>query len=377
MKVLIQGKIDLFESGGGDKVQIENTAKHLKQMGVEVDVIPGFKVDYNKYDLVHIFQLDWTPETYLYARNAKKHQKPLVLSPIHHAIKDVKRFDDEYTFDFRRFSKVIFNDQFKRDTLKNIYKTVFDTRKAHPTLFSIFNGLKKMQVNTLKMSDVVLVQTEKEAEDLIETYGVDINWKKVINGVGEPFLNFNEHSNYENPLGINDYIICVGRIEARKNQLKIIEAVELFRKNHGVDAKLVFVGRKSKIKHFEYVYRFEKKLKQHPWVTYVNQVPYEKMPNLYKHAKVCVSASWFETTGLTSLEALFCGTNSVASGDRAKEYLGKNVSYCEPHDVKSIHDAISYEYFAPRPQNLDAEFKQYTWENAAKETLNVYQKLLI
>ncbi|GIW69594.1 MAG: hypothetical protein KatS3mg101_0341 [Patescibacteria group bacterium] len=37
------------------------------------------------------------------------------------------------------------------------------------------------------------------------------------------------------------------------------------------------------------------------------------MPDYYRNAKVCVSASWFETTGLTSLEALFCGTNAVAA----------------------------------------------------------------
>lgn len=376
MKILMQGKIELFESGGGDKIQIDNTAKHLRKMGVRVDIIPGFKADYSQYDLVHLFQLDWTPETYLYAKNAKKHHKPIVLSPIHHSVEEVKRFDDKYIFDFRRVSKVIFKDQFKRDTLKNVYKSIFDARKAYPAVYSVFKGLKKMQQKTLEMADYVLVQTEGEAKDLVRTYGVDIEWVKVVNGVGEPFLDFEHREDLENPLGMENYIICVGRVEARKNQVNVIEAVEMFRKNHGVDVKLVFVGRKSKFKHFEYVKKFEKKVKENPWVTYVGYVPYEKMPNLYKFAKVCVSASWFETTGLTSLEALFCGTNAVASGDRAKEYLKDYVSYCDPGDIKSIHDAIAYEYFAPRPAELDEKFRQYTWENAAKETLKVYEKVL-
>jgi glycosyltransferase involved in cell wall biosynthesis len=138
---------------------------------------------------------------------------------------------------------------------------------------------------------------------------------------------------------------------------------------------LVFVGRKSTLRHFEYIYRFNKKLKQKDWIHHL-ELPYEQMPTIYKFAKVCVSASWFETTGLTSLEALFCNTNAVASGERAKEYLGHYVSYCEPDNIESIQSAIAKEYFAPRPNVPSEDLKSYTWENAAKQTLEVYKSLI-
>ena len=319
MKVVMQGRIGLLSEGGGDKVQIENTALELRKLGVEVDISTNIDDDINKYDLVHIFQLDWIAENYFYAKKASKFGKPIVLSPIHHNINEVKRFDDDYAFDLRRLSKFLFKDQFKRDIFKNLHRSVFDHKKIKPTSLSLILGLKEMHRRVLAMSDRVLVQTELEAKDLVKTYQVDIKWKKVPNGVGEVFL---RDTKYENSLGIKDYILCVGRIEARKNQIKIIEAVEKFRRNYKNDVHLVFVGHKSSLKHFEYVRFFNKLVSRYKWIKHIENVPYENMPSIYKFAKVCVSASWFETTGLTLLEALFCNTNAVASGPRAKEYLG-------------------------------------------------------
>lgn len=373
MKVLMLGRIELFNSSGGDKVQIENTAKELRVLGVDVTVATGFSVDMRPYDLVHVFQLDWTPETYLYARKAKMAGKPLVLSPIHHSVSEVKKFDDIYPFDFRRISRLLFKEQHSRDTFKNVYRSLFDVRKLYPTLISVFMGLKKMHKKTLAMADVVLVQTDMEAKDLKDVYGVDFTWQRVPNGVGSHFIN---PAAYENTLGLIDYILVVGRIEPRKNQLNIIKAVALFREKHNLDVPLVFVGRKASLKHFEYVFRFDRVLAKNPWIHYIKETPYEFMPNFYHFAKIGVSASWFETTGLTSLEALFSGANAVASGAQARAYLGELASYCLPEDVYSIAAAIETAYFAPRPNINTAMLHTYTWENAARKTAKVYHKVL-
>jgi len=376
MKVLMVGRIGLMEVGGGDKVQIMNTAKELEKLGVEVDIRTSLDVDMVPYDLVHVFQLDWTPETYFYAKKAKKAKKPLILSPIHHSVEEVKKFEENYAFDLRRLSKFLFKEQHSRDTFKNVYRSFFNPAKAIPTIKSIFIGLKKMHQKTLSLSDVVLVQTDLEAWDLKKTYGVDFKWVKIPNGVGEQFL---KQSGLENPFkkdNLENYILCVGRIEPRKNQLSIIAAVKLARKEIGKDLRLVFIGKKSNRRHLEYVSRFNKQLKESHWITHVEQVPYEQMPSYYHFAKAGVSASWFETTGLTSLEALFCGANAVAAGDRAKEYLGKNAFYCSPDDVNSIKEAIIKAYNANPPVIPEDMKRNYTWENAARKTLEVYKNSL-
>jgi len=373
MKILMLGRIDLFERGGGDTVQIENTASELRNLGVEVDISTDLDFKPQGYDLVHVFQLDWIPEMYFYTKRAKKFGKPIVLSPIHHDIKEVKKFDDEYVFDFRRISKVLFSDQFARDTFKNVYRSLFDVRRLIPTLFSVFYGFKNMQKKMLEWSKIVLVQTDAEATDLQNTFGIKMDWVKVSNGVGKNYLNVKD---VPNPLPMSDYIISVGRIEPRKNQLNIILAVKKLREESGKDLQLVFIGAMGKKKHYEYTGKFVEQIKDNKWVTHICKVPYSQMPAYYKYAKVCVSASWFETTGLTSMEALFCGTNVVASGERAKECLGSLASYCHPDNAESIKEAIKRQYFGERPAIDDKMKQEYTWENVAKKTLEVYQKVL-
>lgn len=373
MKILMLGRQGLLKNGGGDLVQIDNTARELRDLGVDVDIKTEFNVDMSPYDIVHIFQLDWTADNYFYAKRAKSFDKPIVLSPIHHSVKEVKKFDDTYVFDYRRISRYLFKDQFARDVFKNFYRAILHPSKMWPVLCSIFIGLKKMHITTLKLSDYVLVQTKLEAKDLESTYGVKLkNWKIVVNGVGEQFLT----KEFKNPFKFKDYIICVGRIEPRKNQLSIVEAVNRFRKEENLDVNLVFIGKFNPVNHMEYTLKFKNLLNKHLWITHIDVVPYKKIPNYFHFAKVGVSASWFETTGLTSLDALFCGANAVASGDRAKEYLGNYASYCSPEDINSIKDAIKKEYYAKRPV-LDSKIKkEYTWKNAAKQTFDVYNELL-
>jgi glycosyltransferase involved in cell wall biosynthesis len=375
MKVLMLGRMGLLDGGlGGDFVQVQNTAMELRKLGVEVDIRTDLNTDMSAYDLVHIFQLDWISENYFYAKKAKEFSKPIVLSPIHHSVTEVKKFDDTYVFDYRRVSKFLFRDQFARDTFKNLYRALLKPTKLKYVIYSIVLGLKNMHKVVLQLSDYVLVQTKLEVKDLEKTYGVPIKkWKLVLNGVGEPFLDLGKS---KNPFDFNDYVICVGRIEPRKNQLSIIEAMNRFRNEEGLDTQLVLVGKLNIVNHFEYTARFKKLLKKYPWIHYLDKVPYENIPAYFHFAKVGVSASWFETTGLTSLDALFCGTNAVASGDRAKEYLGDTASYCIPDNINSIKEAIKKEYYAPRP-TLDTKMKkEYTWKNAAKQTLEVYNELL-
>ena len=143
-----------------------------------------------------------------------------------------------------------------------------------------------------------------------------------------------------------------------------------------IDTEAGYMGGNEKVK-AEYKNAEKENYAETVKVIFDNEkVSYEQMPHYYHFAKVGVSASWFETTGLTSLEALYSGTNAVASGERAKECLGELASYCYPYDTDSIQHAIEKEYYAPRPVVPDGLLKEYTWENAARKTLAVYEELM-
>ena len=184
MRILFQGRVDLWDKRGGDTIQIEETAKELRKLGVGVDIVNNWKLNLSSYDLVHIFQLDWVCESYLYALNAKKQNKKLVLSPIHHSEREVIEFEEFLRSSFRRFVNPIFPSQESKDVLKNVYRSLFDLRKMYPTLLSIFYGYRKEQKEVLEMSDIVLAQTNKEAEDLRTDFKSEFIWKKIALGVG-------------------------------------------------------------------------------------------------------------------------------------------------------------------------------------------------
>lgn len=374
MKILMLGRDGLFDATGGDRIQVEQTAHELRKLNIEVETMSALNPDFSKFDLVHVFQLDWNPDCYFQIQNAKKANKKIVLSAIHHNINELKRFDDLYQFDFRRITGTLIQDQFKRDQFKELYKDILKPKRLGMAFASWLIGFKKMFSAALGASDIVLVQTELEAQDLKTTYNVDFTWKVVTNGVSEKFFTLSE--TVVNPLPFENYILVVGRIEPRKNQESIIRAVASLRQETGLDLKLVLIGAKSGKKHFEYNHIIDNQIRDNPWITHLDHVDYNLMPAYYKFAKVCVSASWFETTGLTSLEALFCGTNAVASGARAKEYLGSYASYCDPHDVATVKNSIIKEYNSPRPL-LEQSFKnRYTWRKTAEDTLAVYKLLL-
>ena len=372
MKILLWTRSDCFTAKGGDMVQVENTYLELKKLNIDVIVSDKSNVDISKFDIVHLFQLDWTPETYLHAKKVRKAGKKLIISPIHHNIDEVKKFDDEYAFGLRRLSKILFTDQFHRDTFKNIYRSLIDKNKVLPTLYSLFLGLRRMNKKALEFSDYILTQTELEARDLEKLYKVRFNWEVVPNGVSDSFLNPKE---LKNLFPFENYIVSVGRIEPRKNNLNLIAAVKELRKDLEEDIHLVFVGKKSS-KHKEYTDLFDLEVSNYPWIQFVDYINYTQMPSIYKFAKVCASTSWFETTGLTLLEALFMNTNAVSSSPRAQEILGDLCSYCAPDDIKSIKIALKNEYLRHRPVLPNQFKKEFTWENTARKTLDIYKKVL-
>lgn len=372
MKILFCVRVDIFENVGGDKVQVEKTKQVLEELGHEITITNTPNVDYTLYDIVHVFQLDWAPESNIYVRRAKSANVPVVLSPIHHSVKDLKKYDDYFTFGLRKISGILFKDQFSRDTLKNVYRCFKNPKKIESTLLSIKYGLFNLHKNTLELSDLIIVQTWKEKSDLEETYSLDLSLKTklVPNGVSDDFINPAGESNLPK---FENYIINVGRIEPRKNQLSIIDAMKVVRAS-GKDVSLILVGKRSS-NHKEYISLINREIKENDWISYFEYVPQSELASLYKNSSACISASWFETTGLTLLEALYSGTKIIASGEREREIFGDLAVYCTPDSIESIAYAIRASLEMQKPI-VPQEFKNtYTWTNTGKILNGEYKNI--
>ena len=88
-------------------------------------------------------------------------------------------------------------------------------------------------------------------------------------------------------------------------------------------------------------------------------------------------ASWFETTGLVSLEAAYLGCNIVITnrGDQL-DYFGDNAFYCDPESVSSIKEAVDAAYVSASSDILRQKIlTEYNWEVTAQRTIHAYKEI--
>ncbi|MGN6639147.1 MAG: glycosyltransferase family 4 protein, partial [Mucilaginibacter sp.] len=162
-------------------------------------------------------------------------------------------------------------------------------------------------------------------------------------------------------------VLCVARIEGIKNQLNLIRAL------NDTPFQLFLVGSHAPN---QKGYYDECRRIASSNITFIDRVPQTELLKYYQEAKVHVLPSWFETTGLSSLEAAAMGCNIVITdkGD-AGEYFGDKAFYCDPGDPQSILQAV--ERASDTPYNEDLHkmiIERYTWKQAAIETHKAYQQ---
>jgi glycosyltransferase involved in cell wall biosynthesis len=166
-------------------------------------------------------------------------------------------------------------------------------------------------------------------------------------------------------------ILCVARIEGRKNQSNLVEAVR------GTDLTLVLAGPPT-ANQSRYVQRVKDAAASLDRVFVLGAVTPEEKSWLYSLARVHVLPSWMETTGLSSLEAAVAGCSLVVTpnGD-TREYFGEDAEYCDPASPSSIRDAILRSCAREPSAALEHRIRtEYTWKRCAETTYRAYSEIL-
>ena len=169
------------------------------------------------------------------------------------------------------------------------------------------------------------------------------------------------------------FILEVGRIEVRKNQLRLLKAMEQIWKDDP-DLQLVLVGNWSE--------PYAEVLQ--PYMVGRNVLVSGAQPpsvilQLMKRAQAHVLPSWLETPGLSSLEASALN-KPIVVGDRGsvREYFQDvpGVFYSDPMDVDSIEDAIRRALaFGPAPALGQMVRTRYSYSRAAELAEELCQSL--
>ena len=137
----------------------------------------------------------------------------------------------------------------------------------------------------------------------------------------------------EKNYGIEDnFILYVGGFSPRKNIKGLIEAFSLIKPKIEENYKLVILGKKGRS---YYDYRdlaYSLNLKDD--VIFTGYVPVEELPIFYNAAHVFCYPSFYEGFGLPPIEAMACGTPTIASNITSiPEILGDSALYIDPNDT--------------------------------------------
>jgi glycosyltransferase involved in cell wall biosynthesis len=231
----------------------------------------------------------------------------------------------------------------------------------HPgSIKYILSGHKKAIKNILKSASFVLANSQSELDRLYSDFSIDSESIIVPNATDLDELKIDSK---------REGVICVARIEGLKNQLNLIRAIKR------TDLHLTIIGKASP-NHKVYFKQCQNEANDQ--ISFVDHIDQEDLRNFYSSAKVHAMVSWFETTGLSTLEAAACGCNVVISkkGDQP-DYFKDHAFYADPANVENMKKAILEAYHSPVSDELMTEIKEnYTWEKAATATYAAYQKAL-
>lgn len=359
MRVAFIARSSLYTDKGGDTVQIEKTAESLRKLGVHVRVYTANeKVDTSKYDILHLFNAIRPSDFLKYVSNTKK---KLALSTIYVNYAETDKY---IRTDFLgKLSRVLDSDAL--EYIKTVAKWILKGEVIASSEYLLI-GHKRSIKRLLSKVDILLPNSFSEYTRIVKDYGIDKTPVKVIpNAVDSSILERHLVVPWKDRTGV----LCVGRIEPRKNQLKLIQAA------NELGIGLTIIGSPG-VNHQDYYMKCKEAAGDS--VVFLGQMSFDELTDKYQSARVHILPSWFETTGLSSLEAGAFGCNVVVSdkGD-TRDYFEDVAWFCEPDSVASIKEAITKAYEAP--QNLKLREKiaeQYTWDITAQKTLEAYHKIL-
>ena len=301
---------------GGDTGKIERYWEELKKVGVECgyayNVVGG--IDLSEWDIFHIFHLGHD-FSYKFHLEAVRLGKPTVISPIY----------------------------FPNQKNPNVYR-------------------KEM----LEYASAICYLSEGEKEAVLRLFDKETSFPEHIvpNGINPVFGH--DGAKFQHPNCPNeDYVLCVGRLDQRKNQHRLAQACR------ELDIPLLLIGDPIDpivVKACQGISNEWKGLWWEP------AVDHEMLAEAYRGAKVLACPSTLEMWGNVIAEGGLAGCNLVVSNECMTFADLDGVWACDP-TVGSIKRAVEPAYHAEKTGDLRPYFKQFTWKKTVDQLREIYENI--
>jgi glycosyltransferase involved in cell wall biosynthesis len=220
--------------------------------------------------------------------------------------------------------------------------TIHDlAHERHPELSPRLEGIRmrKLVPWSARRADHIITVSEYSASDLVSLYGVPRSKITVAyqapSPVFKPRASDTAKAQLERTYGIRwPFILYVGRLQARKNLVRLSEAFARVRDQHP-ELKLVLVG-KADLGYDKLRARISE-LNLGESVIFPGYISSDDLPLFYNAAEMFVFPSIFEGFGLPVMESMASGVPTITSnGSCLAEIAGNGALLVDPLRVDSI-----------------------------------------
>jgi glycosyltransferase involved in cell wall biosynthesis len=342
--ILLAGKLTALDCPGGGEVQMLALARALPRLGVRARLWRPWEERLEGIDCLHLFGS--VPEHLPIVEAAHRHQVPVALSTI--AWFDLPGYWRQPRSAARRLAAC----------------ARFAARAACP-------GLPSWRRRLYHAVDLLMPNSQAEAEQLVRYFGVPAERIHVVpNGADERFAR-TDPGPFLRRFGVRGFVLSVGRIEPRKNQLALLQAMR------GTGLAVVVVG--DALPGYEW-YEARCRRAADDAVRFVGRFDHDDplLAGAFAACGCLALTSWFETPGLVALEAGMSGAPLVLpEGGSAREYFGPMATYVKPNDLPGIRESVLGALRRGRSGALAEHVRgSFSWTTAARATREGYEKVI-
>lgn len=186
-------------------------------------------------------------------------------------------------------------------------------------------------------------------------------------------------------------ILQLGRMVPRKGVDNVVRALALLEREHGTRARLLIVGGNSEKPDPEAtpelgrLMELARTLGVEDSVCFVGQRQRAQLRYYYSAADVFVTTPWYEPFGITPLEAMACGTpviGTAVGGIKSTVVDGETGYLVPPNDPAALAERLAWLHRNPQlAQRLGwagmrRAYQQFTWRSVAASIAGVYESVL-
>lgn len=355
---------------GGPTTRISNIIACAEEVGEQVHYsfnLPELGVE-PQPDVVHVFN-SWPLKTAVSQISAAKARgAKVVYSPIALNLSNFVHFNDTLPRIFHEARQP--EDAIAGlETVKNL--TLPFDGQAPGTPIQGVDGHFDYLRHGVELSDHVIYLSRYEKAFLDSIGAVSEHSTVIQNGVDVETMASGDPHRFRNEFGVNKFVLCVGRIETRKNQAALALAAR------ELDCPLVLIGH---VGHQDYFNQVKKWAGRN--LVHIDRIEdRDLIASAYKAAACFVLPSWAEGAPLAAIEAGAAGTPLILSNMASEEeYFGEYAKYVHPCDVNRMTELLKTELANPESNQQRCARSQFSVERFGIEahtrsTLAVYDQM--